>query len=384
MHEELMRNHEYRVLFGDHVQKHFFNGGALTLQACTNRFIGKAKQITKAIRAYSARWGDANSAIAYGESHWTNALAFCLNWLPARASIVLAQLTNDLLFPTLSAPTLSSYGGFVSPGFNLTMAQNNPGGVIYYTIDGTDPRLIGGGASVTAQTYSAPLTVEENLSVRARVKVGTNWSAVVEALFTTTQYFRDIAITEIMYNPPGTTNVDGDEFEFLELKNMGPNNLNLSALAFTSGITFNFTNGTRLGPGAFFVLVRNKAQFQARYPGVTVNGVYTGRLANEGESVRLTHSIGGQIFAVTYDDATEWPQTADGLGFSLVPMSLATNLNSDQPQHWRASSASGGSPGADDPMPTIPSVVVNEILTHTSTSVDFIECRKSSASRTGR
>jgi len=373
MHEELMRQLEYRVLFGDHVQKHFFNGGALTLQACTNRFIGKAKQITKAIRAYSARWGDANSTTAYGESHWTNAIAFCLNWLPARANIVLAQLTNDLLFPTLSAPTLSSYGGFVSPGFSLTMAQNNPGGVIYYTTNGTDPRLIGGATSGAAQTYSAPLTVEENLSVRARVKSGTNWSAVVEALFTTTQYFRDLAITEIMYNPPGAANVDGDEFEFLELKNTGPNNLNLSALAFTTGITFNFTNGTRLGPGAFFVLARNKAQFQARYPGVTVNGVYTGRLANEGETVRLTHSIGGQIFAVTYDDAPEWPQAADGLGFSLVPVSTSTNLNSDQPQHWRASSAAGGSPGADDPAPAIPSIVVNEVLTHTSTSVDFIE-----------
>jgi hypothetical protein len=205
------------------------------------------------------------------------------------------------------------------------------------------------------------------------VKVGTNWSAVVEALFTTTQYFRDLAVTEIMYNPPGTTNVDGDEFEFLELKNTGPNNLNLSALSFTSGITFKFTNGTRLGPGAFFVLARNKAQFQARYPGVTVNGLYTGRLANEGETLRLTHSIGGQIFAVTYDDAPEWPQTADGLGFSLVPMSTSTNLNSDQPQDWRASSASGGSPGMDDPTPAIPSVIVNEVLTHTSTSVDFIE-----------
>ena len=59
MHEELLGNAEYRLRFADHVQKHFFNGGALTYGAVTNRFLRKASQIDKAIRAYSARWGDA-------------------------------------------------------------------------------------------------------------------------------------------------------------------------------------------------------------------------------------------------------------------------------------------------------------------------------------
>jgi hypothetical protein len=55
--------------FADHVQKHFFNGGVLTLQSCTNRFLRKATQINRAIRAYSARWGDAFRATPpYGES----------------------------------------------------------------------------------------------------------------------------------------------------------------------------------------------------------------------------------------------------------------------------------------------------------------------------
>src|SRR5204863_5349013 len=125
-----------------------------------------------------------------------------------------------------------------------------------------DPRLIGGATSAAAQTYGAPIAIAGNITLRARVKVGTNWSAVIEALFTTSQYFRDLAITEIMYNPIGTTNVDGEEFEFLELKNTGTNNLNLSGLSFTAGITFSFTNCTRLRPGASFFLARNTAQFQ--------------------------------------------------------------------------------------------------------------------------
>ncbi|MEY2407643.1 MAG: hypothetical protein QOF48_313 [Verrucomicrobiota bacterium] len=373
MHEELMRNAEYRVRFGDHVQKHFFNGGALTVQSATNRFIARASQITKAVRAYSARWGDSIKEPPYGESDWTNEINTILtSWFPPRTSLVLAQLTNDLLFPTIAAPLFSSQGGFVSSGFSLAISQTNSGGVIYYTLDGTDPRLIGGATASSAQLYGGPISINDNASVRARVKVGTNWSAVVEALFTTVQYFRDLAITEIMYNPPGTTNVDGDEFEFLELKNAGTNQLNLSGLSFTAGISFTFTNGTRIAPGAFLVLARNKAQFLSRHPGVPVAGTYGGRLDNSGETLTLSHALSGSIFSVTYGDSAGWPQAADGLGFSLVPVG-PLHLNSDQSSHWRASSSAGGSPGSDDPIPAIPAVVINEILTHTAAGADFIE-----------
>src|SRR6185295_18830292 len=146
----------------------------------------KATQITKAIRAYSARWGDAVKEPPYGEADWTNRIMFiATNWFPPRASIVLGQLSSDLLFPTVTAPALNSYGGFITPGFNLTMTQTNAGGVIYYTQDGTDPRLIGGATAPSAQAYGSPVVLTENTSVRARVKSGTNWSAVVEAIFTT-------------------------------------------------------------------------------------------------------------------------------------------------------------------------------------------------------
>ena len=75
-----------------------------------------------------------------------------------------ADSANDLLFPTLSAPTFSSYGGFVQSGFSFAMAQGNPGGTIYFTLDGTDPRLIGGATSGLAQTYLAPVSVDGNLT----------------------------------------------------------------------------------------------------------------------------------------------------------------------------------------------------------------------------
>src|SRR5207247_2337482 len=151
---------------------------------------------------------------------------------------------------------------------------------------------------------------------------------------------------------------DGDEFEFLELKNAGASTLNLSGLRFTAGINFTFTNGSTLAPGQFFLLVRNTAQFSAKYPGVIVNGVYSGKLDNGGEMLTLSHPLGGKVLSVTYDDLAPWAIAPDGFGFSLVPVNPNSNPDSDNPANWRASSFIGGSPGADDPSNSIPHVLI--------------------------
>src|SRR5213076_1559319 len=43
------------------------------------------------------------------------------------------------------------------------------------------------------------------------------------------------------------------------------------------------------------------------------------------------------------------------------------------PSNWRASTAYGGSPGADDPAPTVAGIVINEALTHSEPGLDAIE-----------
>jgi hypothetical protein len=373
MHEDLMWSEEYRQLFADHVQKHFFNGGALTLEQCTNRWWAKANQLTKAIRANSARWGDAVREPPYGESDWTNIIRWVANaWFPPRANIVLAQLRADSLFPSNAAPLFSQFGGAVPAGYNLEMSHTNTTGVLYFTTDGTDPRAIGGGVSASAQAYSAPLTINTPTLVRARVLTGTIWSALLEYTFFPPQDLSKLLITEIMYHPPAAGLVDGDEFEFLELKNAGNSTLNLSGLKF-SGITYAFPNGTMLAPGQFFLLGRNATQFANKYPGRTLNGVFGGGLANSGETVTLSHPLGGEVLSVTFADLAPWPITPDDHGFSLVPVNPNANPDPNNAANWRASSFVGGSPGADDPASTVARVLINEVLSHSETGVDFIE-----------
>ncbi len=175
-----------------------------------------------------------------------------------------------------------------------------------------------------------------------------------------------LRFTEIMYNPPAQGIYSGDDLEFLELKNTGNESLDLSGLTF-SGITFTFTNGTLLAPGQTFLLGRNAAALQAKYPGLIVNGVYTGKLDNAGETISLNTPTGTTVIEVTYKDSPPWPVTADGMGWSLVLEDPAAGT-------YRASTRSGGSPGTDDPTNTIPPIVINELLTNTDPPlVDMIE-----------
>ncbi|MCX8157985.1 MAG: lamin tail domain-containing protein [Verrucomicrobiae bacterium] len=372
MHEDLMNNPEYRLRFADHVQKHFFNNGALTFSACTNRWWRKASQITKAIRAYSARWGDAAPREPpYGETDWINAVNAVPNTIfPTRADVVLAQLKTDGLYPAVNAPGFNRHGGYVTNGFPLAISLNNPSGVVYYTLDGSDPRLVGGAVSPTAAAYTAPIPLTGSVRVKARALVNNVWSALLEADFLTPE-LPSLRVTELMYHPAPPTAAeqaagftDADLFEYLELRNVGTQTVALAGVRFIEGISFQFEAGT-LAPGARLVLVRNRAAFTLRYGAQTpVAGVYVGQLSNAGETLHLVDAAGRTIQRFGYGDG--WYPITDGYGFSLVvvdenaPASLWDNR-----ANWRPSGAFNGSPGGPNLAPPLfPAVVVNEVLAH--------------------
>jgi hypothetical protein len=185
-----------------------------------------------------------------------------------------------------------------------------------------------------------------------------------------------------MYNPTPAGLYPGEDFEFLELKNTGLNVIDLSGLQFTAGIGFTFTNGTRLNPGQFFVLARNAGQLSTnKYPGLVVNGIYKGKLDNDGEKITISHPLGGVILSFSYNDGGRWPITPDGQGYSLVPRDPNSNPDPGNPMSWRASTNPGGSPGSDDPPPSIPGVLINEILAHSvPPDMDKIELYNPTAS----
>ncbi len=372
--QRLWANAEFKLTVADHVHRHFFNGGLLTPEKNRERLMRRKNEIDRAVVAESARWGDAKRTSPLTRSDWQNAVNAVLNnYFPQRSGIVLNQLRAKGLYPNIVAPTFSQHGGPINAGFSLTMTA--PSGDIYYTLDESDPRLMGGALSPAARRYTGAVPLSESTLVKARVRTaGQEWSALNEASFIVTQTFRELLVTEIMYNPVGGPGVDGETFEFLELKNVGSATLDLSGVRLTNGVSYRFPNGTRLSAGGFAVLVGDPAAFAARYPGVRIDGVYTNRLSNSGERLALVHATGTVIQQFTFSDQPPWPPSADGAGFSLVPRVLNPNADYSDAAHWRASSRPNGSPGADDPLLEIPAVVVNEVLTHTDLpQLDAIE-----------
>jgi hypothetical protein len=296
-------------------------------------------------------------------AEWTSRLTQMKSWLKQRAD----WIDSNYLRP----PVFNQNGGEVPDGFRV--ALTGAGGTIYLTTDGSDPRAPGGGVAGSARAYSGAFPLHASTIVQARIYQGSAWSGLTTAVFSTPQDLSTLALTEIMYHPPAAGGWASDDLQYLELKNTGAGWLHLDYFAFTSGITFTFTNGTSLGPGQFFVLARNPAAFQTLHPGVSVDGVYTGKLSQGGETLRLATPAGSTVFSLNYNDRAPWPLAADGFGFSLVPRETAPS-NAEDGADWRASALPGGSPGAGDPPTGIPGVLINEVLTHSDPpQLDAIE-----------
>jgi len=180
-----------------------------------------------------------------------------------------------------------------------------------------------------------------------------------------------LRITEVMYHPappPAGSPYSPEDFEYIELKNIGPLTLNLTGVHFTNGVEFSFTGSavTSLAPGQRVLVVKNSAAFASRYPSATgIAGAYLGNLENNGETIRLDDAVGEKILEFKYNNS--WYPITDGLGFSLVIKDENASWDTwADAQSWRPSSQLGGSPSLDDPAPpAIPAVLVNEALTRT-------------------
>jgi hypothetical protein len=252
-------------------------------------------------------------------------------------------------------------------------------GSVYYTLDGTDPRVYWTGAvSGTAILFDGnPITLDKSTIVKARRLDGSTWSALHEAVYTDDQIVNSIRITEIMYNP------DVPNTEFIEVKNISGSAINLNLVQFTNGVDFTFGD-TSLNPNEYCVIVQDTAAFQTQYPTVAsadIAGQYIGSLDNGGEKIELVDAGGTIIHDFKYKDG--WYDLTDGLGFSLtIRDPLGALPLWDQKIGWRASAGEGGTPTeaaasvlADD------SIVINEVLAHShALDPDWIELHNTTGS----
>ncbi|MGD8499463.1 MAG: chitobiase/beta-hexosaminidase C-terminal domain-containing protein, partial [Phycisphaerales bacterium] len=191
-HTYLRYNTEYLMLFADLAHKAFFDGGPLYVDASNpgwdpdhperNRpaalYAELADLVEGAMIAESARWGDVQSSTPYNINQWRNERDWVLNaYAPQRSGIVLQQLRNANLYPSIDAPVfyingLPQHGGQTSSGDSLLMGNPNGVGTVYYTIDGNEARL-----PVVVETTGTTL-LEEDAAKRVLIptgNIGNNW-----------------------------------------------------------------------------------------------------------------------------------------------------------------------------------------------------------------
>ncbi|MGQ9590276.1 MAG: LamG-like jellyroll fold domain-containing protein [Planctomycetota bacterium] len=222
-----------------------------------------------------------------------------------------------------------------------------PAGAILYTLDGRDP------AEPGALAYENPVSLAGTTRVKARAKDGSVSSALAEAVYLD-PWELPLRVSEIQYDPPPGPGspFDADDFEFLEIVNAGTAQVGLEGVRLEGGVEFDFELSPvrTLRPGERLVVVENLLGFISRYgsAGILIAGQYRGRLANEGETLRLVGPIGETLLEFRWDP--EWYPETMGEGPSLAIVDASAPRSSwNLRESWKPSAVYGGTPGLPEP-----------------------------------
>ncbi len=157
----------------------------------------------------------------------------------------------------------------------------------------------------------------------------------------------DLIITEIMADP--TPPFDLPEFEYLEIYNRSPVDLNIEDLILMIGGTEHQLSSITISPGGYLVLCDDDAVEIMQHV-ATVAGLPSFSLPNSGAEIRLSDTAGRVVCFLEYD--LSWyadDDKADG-GWSLEMIDPAYPCKNGE--NWAASvSSSGGTPGGANSHP---------------------------------
>ena len=353
MFQRLERWPEFRLILADRINKHFFNGGTLDDSSPNNSRIREV--IDTAISEFSPLLDERSNQSVDTEfwRYWTASGS-------SRRSYLLGP--NDEYFrdagywPNTEPPSYNQNGGEVAGSFKVRISGGS--GTIYYTLDGSDPRQFGNTVAGGALIYSTPISLPQSVvTVKSRLRSPRGeWSALTEAQFKVgliQPNSSNLVVSEIHYHPvsPNADELaagfsDPDDFEFIELQNIGNQALDLSDLSFTDGISFKFADSflTSLAPDASVILVRSLEAFRQRYGDgfeALVAGQYGGGLSNGGEQI-VVETSASVVKSFSYDDSEPWPVCADGEGISLILLDPSSNPDHTLAASWAGSAQVGG------------------------------------------
>ena len=127
LYRALKVNNNFKQIFADRINKHFYNNGALSAENITNRFLELQDQMSGVIPNMNTYVID--------------------TWVPNRLDIFLAACIKEGLFtiagPTFKINDLDQHGGHISASDTLTITSPGRFNTLYYTLDGSELRFQG-------------------------------------------------------------------------------------------------------------------------------------------------------------------------------------------------------------------------------------------------
>ncbi len=147
----------------------------------------------------------------------------------------------------------------------------------------------------------------------------------------------EVVVSEVMFNPP----YPHKKLGFIELFNRGKAPVNIGGWAITGGVHYELPRGWLIQPGEFLAIAEDASLLRRLHGNIHVTGNWSGKLAHDGDLVRLLDERGNLVCQVDYRFGGDWPELTHGGGSSLELIHPA--LDGSLPSAWRDSDESAKS-----------------------------------------
>ena len=344
-------NPEYKMLLADLFYKHCLKpGGALTAEKSRARFESRMAEIENSIMCEIARWRT-GSSVTY--STWTAACNKSLTFIDNRTPYMLSQYRTRGWYPTVDAPAAFDAEGnrigvetvledsAVVKLKSSVPANEYDGGVVYYTLDGSDPRAAGGAVADGALVCGAEgiILPRGGATVTARYLSGSGeWSAidnlVVKYAMPQAEVKDALRVAEAL-----TAALGGDDtLDYLVVTNISSNSeIQLGGVKIVAwnakkkteadpSLTYTFQEGVSLMPGASLKI--GSSEFPA-----------SGKLTNSQVGLRV-YDAEETLVQDVYLDVGWWNGACDEKG----PHFIAKTFGAEAKTHsdWKPSEVDFG------------------------------------------
>jgi hypothetical protein len=174
----LKRTPDFRVKMADRIRRHTQAGGVLSPEEVGTHYRDLLDEIEPLLLLESARWGDSRREMPFSplSAEWKKNTSES-SWLfreffPKRSKMLIEHFREDGGYPKLDPPSAR-----IEKAGIVFILNPNTEGVVYYTVDGSDPREEWSGRK-RGSVYQNPLEVTGETLVNARIYRDGEWSAL--------------------------------------------------------------------------------------------------------------------------------------------------------------------------------------------------------------